>query len=70
MSYLVWLVPIALAMGGIGLGAFFWSVRTGQFEDMEGAGERVLLLDAAASPLPADNEDRFGAGGMTEGETL
>lgn len=69
MSYLVWLVPIALAMGGIGLGAFFWSVRTAQFEDMEGAGERVLLLDAAASPLPPDRRDQPGVRATGGGET-
>lgn len=51
MSYLVWLVPIALMMGGVGLAAFFWSVQTGQYEDLEGAAERVLLLDSAAAPL-------------------
>lgn len=45
MSALVWLVPIALLMGLIGLGAFFWSMRTGQYEDLSGAAERILLDD-------------------------
>jgi len=51
MSYLLWLVPIALGMGVIGLIAFMWSLRSGQYEDLEGAAERVLLADSAASPL-------------------
>jgi cbb3-type cytochrome oxidase maturation protein len=54
MSYLVWLVPIALGMGVIGLVAFLWSMRTGQYEDLDGAAERVLLADAAETPLTRD----------------
>ena len=45
MSYLVVLVPVALVMGIAGLGAFFWSLRSGQYEDLDGAAERVLLDD-------------------------
>lgn len=45
MSVLVWLVPIALLMGAIGLAAFFWSLRSGQYEDLSGAAERILLAE-------------------------
>jgi cbb3-type cytochrome oxidase maturation protein len=51
MNYLVCLVPIALAMGLFGLLAFLWSMRSGQYEDLDGAAERVLLADAAEAPL-------------------
>jgi cbb3-type cytochrome oxidase maturation protein len=51
MSYLSWLVPIALGMGVLGLLAFLWSMRSGQYEDLDGAAERVLLADAVDSPL-------------------
>jgi len=51
MNYLVWLVPIALGMGLFGLMAFLWSMRSGQYEDLDGAAERVLLADAAEAPL-------------------
>jgi cbb3-type cytochrome oxidase maturation protein len=51
MSYLSWLVPIALGMGVVGLLAFLWSMRSGQYEDLDGAAERVLLADAVDSPL-------------------
>jgi cbb3-type cytochrome oxidase maturation protein len=51
MSYLAWLVPIALGMGAAGLMAFLWSMRSGQYEDLDGAAERVLLADAADAPL-------------------
>lgn len=45
MNVLVFLVPAALALGGLGLAAFLWSLRSGQFDDPEGAAERILLDD-------------------------
>ncbi|MEM7694616.1 MAG: cbb3-type cytochrome oxidase assembly protein CcoS [Pseudomonadota bacterium] len=42
MTALIYLVPAALALGGLGLVAFFWSVRAGQFDDPEGAARRIL----------------------------
>jgi cbb3-type cytochrome oxidase maturation protein len=51
MSYLAWLVPIALGMGFGGLLGFIWSMRSGQYDDLDGAAERVLLADASEGPL-------------------
>lgn len=48
MTALIWLLPIALLMGGVGLAAFFWALRSGQFEDPEGAAARILLDDDLA----------------------
>jgi len=45
MTVLIYLVPIALALGLTGLAAFLWSLRSGQYEDMEGAALRVLSDD-------------------------
>lgn len=45
MSYLVVLVPVAILLGLVGLAAFLWSLRSGQYEDLDGAAERVLLDD-------------------------
>lgn len=42
MTALVYLVPIALFLGGLGLVGFLWSLKSGQFEDLEGAGWRAL----------------------------
>lgn len=42
MNVLVYLVPMALGLGLIGLFAFLWSLRSGQYEDLEGAALRVL----------------------------
>jgi cbb3-type cytochrome oxidase maturation protein len=45
MNVLVYLVPMALALGLTGLAAFLWSLRSGQYEDMDGAALRVLEDD-------------------------
>jgi cbb3-type cytochrome oxidase maturation protein len=43
MTNLVFLIPVALFLGFLGLGAFLWALRSGQYEDLDGAGERILL---------------------------
>lgn len=45
MSVLAYLIPVALGMGGVGLALFFWAMRDGQFDDMEGAANRILIDD-------------------------
>ena len=45
MTALLYLIPAALLLGGIGLAAFLWSVRSGQFDDLEGAKYRILHDD-------------------------
>jgi len=42
MTALAWLIPCALLLGLLGLAAFLWSLNSGQFEDLEGAGWRAL----------------------------
>ena len=43
MEDFLYLVPIALGLGVIGLLTFMWSLRSGQYEDMDGAAERILF---------------------------
>jgi cbb3-type cytochrome oxidase maturation protein len=43
MTGLAILIPLALALGLCGLAAFFWAVRSGQFDDMDGAALRILI---------------------------
>ncbi len=45
MNGLAILIPLALIMGGIGLVAFFWALKRGQFEDMDGAAARILIVE-------------------------
>jgi len=42
MTVLLILIPVALLLGSIGLAAFLWALRTGQFEDLDGAAVRIL----------------------------
>lgn len=43
MTDYFYLIPIALALGGIALGAFMWTLRSGQYDDLAGAAERILF---------------------------
>ena len=43
MSGLSLLIPIALLLGLTGLIAFLWSLESGQYEDLDGAGIRILI---------------------------
>ncbi len=45
MNVLVFLVPLALLLGLIGLVAFLWSLKSGQYDDLDGASFRVLTDD-------------------------
>ena len=42
MTALAWLIPVALGLGLLGLGAFLWALKSGQFEDLDGAAYRIL----------------------------
>ena len=45
MDILIVLIPAALFLGGLGLAAFLWSLKTNQYEDFDGAARRILLED-------------------------
>lgn len=71
MSVLVFLVPAALLLGLLGLAGFMWSLKTGQYEDLEGAAWRILedddVMDApegapegARGRVPEGEERRRG----------
>lgn len=45
MSILVILIPVSLFLGGLGLVACIWTMRAGQYEDLEGAAARILIDD-------------------------
>jgi len=56
MNVLYFLVPLALILAALGVWAFVWSVKSGQFEDVETPGIRMLFEDEIASPDPASDE--------------
>ena len=45
MDVLVYLIPVSLFLGLLGLGAFLWTLRRGQYDDPEGAARRILRPD-------------------------
>jgi cbb3-type cytochrome oxidase maturation protein len=50
MEVLVFLVPLALSLGAVGLGAFLWSLKSGQYDDLDGAAWRAIADDEPAEP--------------------
>ncbi|MBB4238023.1 cbb3-type cytochrome oxidase assembly protein CcoS [Rhizobium esperanzae] len=52
MNMLIYLIPIALLMGGMGLLAFLWSLKSGQYDDLQGAAWRILAEDEADRKKP------------------
>jgi cbb3-type cytochrome oxidase maturation protein len=55
MNVLVFLIPIALGMGALGLLAFLWSLKAGQYDDLDGAAERILHDDEDGPPEGGDD---------------
>ncbi len=57
MTALAWTIPIALFLGGLGLAGFLWSLKSGQYDDLDGASWRALdddppaVLRTHSSPL-------------------
>jgi len=45
MTALLYLIPAALFLGLLGLGAFFWSLKSGQYDDLDGAAWRAIVDD-------------------------
>jgi cbb3-type cytochrome oxidase maturation protein len=56
MMALVWLIPAALFLGLLGLGAFLWALRSGQFEDLEGASWRAIADSERPGPPRSKSE--------------
>jgi cbb3-type cytochrome oxidase maturation protein len=53
VDILAYLIPISLILGGTGLAAFFWAMRSHQFDDLEGDAARILCDDWDDAPNPA-----------------
>lgn len=45
MDILIYLIPIALFLSLLGLAGFLWSLRSGQYDDLDGAAFRILMED-------------------------
>lgn len=56
MSVLIFLIPITLALGLLGLCAFLWSLKSKQYEDLQGAASRILFDDIARDEKKPDEK--------------
>lgn len=56
MDILIYLIPLALGLGLLALGGFLWSLKSGQFEDLDGAANRILFDDD--TPPPDGDKDK------------
>lgn len=52
MNALLILIPVALFLGLLGLIAFLWALRSGQFDDLDGAAARILFDDEPSRSTP------------------
>ena len=50
MEILVVLIPVSLVLGAVGLGAFWWTLKRGQYDDPEGDSRRILRPDFDDKP--------------------
>lgn len=55
MTALLYLIPAMLFLGGLGLAAFLWALKSGQYDDMEGNASRILF-DDEDGPLPPEDK--------------
>lgn len=51
MTIILFLLVVSLTIAACGLGVFLWSLRTGQYDDLDGAASRILYDDVVAEPL-------------------
>jgi cbb3-type cytochrome oxidase maturation protein len=60
VSNLLMLIPVALVLGALGLVGFLWALRSGQFEDLDGAANRILFDYDENEDKPKENEPHEG----------
>lgn len=73
MNVLIYLIPVALILGGLGLAGFLWTLRTGHYEDLQGQATRILsdryddrpAADRPENPPPETGESRLTPPGAT-----
>jgi cbb3-type cytochrome oxidase maturation protein len=62
MEVLVFLIPLAIALGALGLAAFLWSLKNGQYDDLDGAAWRAIADDEpverslGVEPVPSQQQ--------------
>jgi len=70
MTILLMLIPLGLVILAVAIAFFIWAVRNGQFEDLEGEGERIFFDDEPLPAVPRRGEGRSrksGESGISRG---
>ena len=57
MTALIYLIPISILLGGIALVVFLWTVKNGQYDDLEGAAVRILTDEDKPLPRPPEENN-------------
>jgi cbb3-type cytochrome oxidase maturation protein len=60
MTALAWLLPAALSLGLLALAGFVWALKSGQFDDLDGAAWRALEDEPGATPLGSLDQTKDG----------
>lgn len=60
MNVLAILIPASLILGGVGLAAFFWTLKRDQYDDPEGDRHRILSSEWDERPRPDPDRERSG----------
>jgi len=58
MEILYLLVPLAVILAGVGIWGFFWSVKSGQFDDLEGPAHQIIMDDDEITKPPSHGTSR------------
>ena len=58
MEIIFLLIPLSLLLIGLIVWVFFWAVRSGQFDDLEGPAYRILMDDDSPTVEPPDHEEK------------
>lgn len=62
MTILLATIPISILLGLLGLAAFLWALRSGQYRDLDGDAARILFSDQEEAPRPEKDEDEAPGG--------
>lgn len=57
MEVLIYLVPLALLLGLLGLAAFLWTLNSNQYDDLDGAAWRAISDDEIGPSQPAPSPE-------------
>lgn len=66
MNILLLLAPFSVFLGLMAVAAFVWTLRAGQYDDIRGAAERILLDDA--DPIPARPDPEHQGPGASQAD--